>query len=138
MKVTASGAPSFTAEATHVSGRRFVAHLADNVIYTLFWIVAIIPAAILSDALLVIVLITGLTVGQVAYFVITQRRDGRSPGKHLAGIRVVDEHGGVPSQGALARRSVPLLIEYLYIIALLSMLSSQYRQRLGDRWATRT
>lgn len=134
MKLTAAGEPPFTPEATPVSGRRFIAHLADGVVYTLFWILAIIPAAILSDVLLLIVLIVGLTVGHVAYFVFTQRRDGRSPGKHLAGIRVVDERGGVPSPGALARRTVPLLIEYFYIVALVSMLSSKYRQRLGDRW----
>ena len=29
---------------------------------------------------------------------------------------------------------MPLLIEYLYLIAFIGMMSSAYRQRLGDRW----
>jgi uncharacterized RDD family membrane protein YckC len=134
MNVTTPGSLPFTAEATHVSGRRLLAHVVDNVVYTVIFIAALIPAAIISDVLLVIVLIAGVTVGQVAYFVLTQRGDGRSPGKRAAGIRVVDPRGGVPSQGALVRRSIPLLVEYFYVVALASMLGSPYRQRLGDRW----
>ena len=37
--------------------------------------------------------------------------------------------------GALIKRTLPLLIEYFYVVALFSMMSSGYRQRLGDRWA---
>jgi uncharacterized RDD family membrane protein YckC len=134
MGVSAVGGPPFTPEQTHVSVRRFLAHLVDGIVYTVLWIIALIPAAIISDILLVVVLVGGLTVGHVAYFVLTQRGDGRSPGKGMMGIRVVDEHGAVPSQGALVRRSIPLIVEYLYVIALVSMLGSKYRQRLGDRW----
>lgn len=75
-----------------------------------------------------------LTVGVVAYYVLTQRRNGRSPGKALVGIRVVDAQGDTPSTGALIRRSVPLLVDYLFLVAFIAMMSSPYRQRLGDRW----
>jgi uncharacterized RDD family membrane protein YckC len=80
------------------------------------------------------VLIVYITIGQVVYLVLAQRRSGRTPGKRLVGIRVVDAHGQTPTAGALVKRTVPLLVEYLYIIAWVSMMGSQYRQRFGDRW----
>jgi hypothetical protein len=33
------------------------------------------------------------------------------------------------------KRTLPLLIEYLYVLAFIGMMSSDYRQRFGDRWA---
>ena len=125
---------------TRVSGRRYVAHLVDGVLFTILLLIAILlvgslPNSAAGDALLIAVLVLGLTVGQVAYYVVTQRRHGRTPGKRLVGSRVVDRHGNVPSTGALTKRTLPLLVEYLYVIALISMLSSDFRQRLGDRWA---
>jgi uncharacterized RDD family membrane protein YckC len=126
--------PSFPPEATRVSFRRFVAHLADGVVATLIFVVIAIPAAIVSDVLLAIVLVLFITVGQVAYFVLTQRGSGKSPGKHLVGIRVVDAGGATPPTGALVRRSIPLIVEYFYILAWASMMTSHYRQRFGDRW----
>ena len=43
--------------------------------------------------------------------------------------------GNVPTTGALVRRTIPLLIEYFYVIAWIGMMTSRFRQRLGDRWA---
>ena len=125
--------------ATRVSGRRLVAHFVDGTIYTVLFIVAILvvgmlPDSTVGDVVLGATLVLGLTVGQVAYYVLFQRRHGRTPGKRLAGIRVVDRHGGVPGTGALVKRTIPLLIEYVYVLALIAMLTSEYRQRLGDRW----
>jgi uncharacterized RDD family membrane protein YckC len=87
-----------------------------------------------NDVVLVLTFVLGLTVLHVGYFVVLQRPKGRTPGKALVGIRVVDGNGQVPSTGALVKRSLPLLIEYLYVIALIGMLTSEYRQRFGDRW----
>jgi uncharacterized RDD family membrane protein YckC len=81
------------------------------------------------------VAVLGFTVGQVAYYVLTQRRHGHTPGKRLAGIRVVDRNGDVPSTGALVKRTIPLIVEYFYVIAFIGMMTSPFRQRLGDRWA---
>jgi len=127
--------PVFAEEATRVSARRYIAHLADGVVATLLFLVVAIPAAIVSDALLGIVFLLFITVGQVAYFVLFQRGSGKSPGKRLVGIRVVDAAGAVPSTGALVKRSIPLIVEYFYILAWISMMASSYRQRFGDRWA---
>jgi uncharacterized RDD family membrane protein YckC len=125
---------SFPADETRVSGRRLIAHLADGLVYTLIALVFLIPAALISNAIFAVAVVIWLTVGVVAYYVLTQRKNGRTPGKTLMGIRVVDAEGNTPSTGALVRRTLPLLIEYIYVIALIAMMSSPYRQRLGDRW----
>jgi uncharacterized RDD family membrane protein YckC len=128
-------APDFPPEQTHVSGRRLLATWIDGVLFGILFALVLIPVALASDAAIVIYWVVGLTVGQVAYFVLTQRADGRTPGKRIMGIRVVDARGEVPTVGALLKRSIPMIFEVLLIVAFVSMQSSQYRQRLGDRWA---
>ena len=131
---------SISEQATRVSGRRFAAHIVDGIVFT-FIVVGVIllftllPDSALTDVLLGVALVGMLTVGHVAYFVLTQRRGGQTPGKKLVGVRVIDEHGGDPSVGALIKRTVPLLIEYVYVFAAIGMLTSSRRQRFGDRWA---
>ena len=128
------GGPAFSAERTRVSGRRFVAHIVDGTLYTVLFVLLILVAGATNDVVLVLAFVLGLTVLHVAYFVVLQRPKGRTPGKALVRIRVVDATGQVPTTGALVKRSLPLLIEYLYVIALIGMLTSEYRQRFGDRW----
>ena len=128
-----------TPEATRVSGRRFVAHLVDGVLFSVLFVIALLvvaalPSGTAGDVALWVVLVGGLTVGHVAYFVMQQKRGGRTLGKVLVGIRVVDADGATPSTGALVKRTLPLLIEYVYVIAFIGMMTSAYRQRLGDRW----
>lgn len=125
---------------TRVSVRRYLAHWLDSTIFIVLFLLLLVlvgslPDGEAADAFLVAVAVLGFTVGQVAYYVLTQRRHGRTPGKRLAGIRVVDRHGNVPTAGALVKRTVPLLIEYFYVIAWIGMMTSRFRQRLGDRWA---
>jgi uncharacterized RDD family membrane protein YckC len=124
---------------THVLVRRYVAHWVDSMLFVALWIVAIVgcsalPEGPLGDAVFIAVAIGGLTVGHVAFFVLLHRRRGSSPGKRLVRIRVVDGAGETPSVGALVKRSIPLLVEYFYVIALAGMMSSEHRQRWGDRW----
>ena len=128
------GGPAFSAERTRVSGRRFVAHLVDGTLYVVLFLLLILVAGATNDVVLVLTFVLGFTVLHIAYFVVLQRPKGRTPGKALVGIRVVDASGQVPTTGALVKRSLPLLIEYLYVIALIGMLTSEYRQRFGDRW----
>jgi uncharacterized RDD family membrane protein YckC len=128
-----------TPEVTRVSGRRFVAHFVDGVLFSVLFVIAILlvpilPSGTVADVVLGVVLVGGLTIGHVAYFVLLQKRRGRTPGKRLVGIRVVDAAGATPGTSALVKRTLPLLIEYLYLIAFIGMMSSAYRQRLGDRW----
>jgi uncharacterized RDD family membrane protein YckC len=132
--VDSGGGPAFSAERTRVSGRRFVAHLVDGTLYMVLFLLLILVAGATNDVVLVLTFVLGLTVLHIAYFVVLQRPKGRTPGKALVGIRVVDATGQVPTTGALVKRSLPLLVEYLYVIALIGMLTSEYRQRFGDRW----
>lgn len=117
-----------------VGGRRLAAHLVDGVIYGIICFVVLIPAALISGTLLIVALVASLF-GQIAYYPLWQRRDGRTPGKRNMGIKVVDAQGNTPSTGALVTRSVPLVFELFYLIPLFSMLASPYNQRLGDRLA---
>lgn len=126
--------PAFAAERTRVSGRRYAAHVVDGSLYSVLFVLLVLIVGRINDVLLVLSFVLGLTVLHVGYFVVLQRRSGRTPGKILARIRVVDVNGDVPSTGALLKRSVPLLIEYFYVLALIGMLTSEYRQRFGDRW----
>ena len=126
--------PAFPPEETRVSGRRYAAHVVDGIVLGLVFAVLAVPAALVSETALGILLLLWLTIGPVVYFVVAQRGTGRSPGKRLAGIRVVDAAGHPPDTAALVKRSIPLIVEYFYVIAWVSMMASSYRQRFGDRW----
>lgn len=125
--------------ATHVSVRRYLAHLLDTTLFVVVFLLCLLPFTLLpdgsaSDTIFLVGAVLLLTVGQVLFFVILHGRGGRTPGKRLAGIRVVDREGRAPGTGALVKRSVPLLLEYFTIVALVGILASNRRQRLGDRW----
>jgi len=92
-------APQFPVEATRVSVRRAVAHTVDGVIFLAILVALTVLATLASDTVGAVVLLLGFTVGPVAYFVVGQRRHGRSPGKRLVRIRVVDAKGAPPTSG---------------------------------------
>jgi uncharacterized RDD family membrane protein YckC len=60
---------------------------------------------------------------------------GRTPGKRMAGVRIVTRHGGAPSIGALLVRNLFRLIDslpFLYLVGLIVCLTSEQRVRVGD------
>jgi uncharacterized RDD family membrane protein YckC len=60
---------------------------------------------------------------------------GRTPGKRMAGIRIVDRSGGTPSTTALLIRNLFRLIDSLpafYVIGLISCFFTVNRVRIGD------
>ncbi len=60
---------------------------------------------------------------------------GLTPGKRMAGLRIVAQNGGVPSVGALLIRNIFRMIDSLpvcYGLALVMMLMSSRQSRLGD------
>jgi uncharacterized RDD family membrane protein YckC len=60
---------------------------------------------------------------------------GRTPGKRMAGVRIVDRHGGTPSSLALLIRNAFRLIDclpILYGVGLVTTIFSTQRLRLGD------
>jgi uncharacterized RDD family membrane protein YckC len=60
---------------------------------------------------------------------------GRTPGKRVAGVRILDRTGGVPSGMALLIRNLFRLIDSLplaYVIGLVSCFVTAHRVRIGD------
>jgi uncharacterized RDD family membrane protein YckC len=60
---------------------------------------------------------------------------GRTPGKRMAGVRIVTRNGGAPSIGALLVRNLFRLIDslpFLYLVGLIVCLMSEQRVRVGD------
>jgi uncharacterized RDD family membrane protein YckC len=60
---------------------------------------------------------------------------GRTPGKRLAGVRVVARDGGVPSAGALLLRNVFRVFDSLplfYLVGLVMVIFSREHVRIGD------
>lgn len=126
--------PVFAPDDTHVSGRRLLAHLIDGVIQAVVILAVTASAGATGADALVLLAYAASIVFALAYYVVLERRDGTTPGKRAVDLIVVDAAGQVPGTGALVRRTLPLLLEWLYVFALIGMLSSRYRQRLGDRW----
>lgn len=134
-------------------GSRGVAYVIDQLIVALIvaaeglvlaLLVAILAGAGLSEALgedlvvfgtigvaLVLVFLTGYGY-QIFYEV---RRNGRTPGKRVAGIRVVREGGGRVTFGASATRNLMRIVDVLpsaYLVGIITVLLSRQRQRVGD------
>ncbi|MDT5034707.1 MAG: hypothetical protein QOC94_4878 [Actinoplanes sp.] len=124
-----------------VTGRRVVATLLDGVI---FGIVSSIFTALFgtsssSSGMAFTRLSTGgsalLFVVVVLYYVLMEGLAGRTVGKMITGIRVVDEAtGGTPGVGQAVLRTVLRLIDGIlgYLVAFIVVLASDRRRRLGD------
>jgi uncharacterized RDD family membrane protein YckC len=137
-------APGVSEESTRVSGRRFLAHFLDGLIFSVVAIIALIPLFVLvavapDSTIAMVIYILGLvaifTVGHVYFLVLLHKKSGQSPGKKAAGIKVVDASGNVPTTSQLWKRFWPIVIEYIYLISWIGMMTSSHRQRFGDRWA---
>jgi len=60
---------------------------------------------------------------------------GRTPGKRMAGVRIVARNGGTPSVGALIIRNLLRLIDSLpafYLVGLITCFVTAQRVRIGD------
>lgn len=60
---------------------------------------------------------------------------GRTPGKRMAGVRIVTRNGGTPSVGALLVRNIFRLVDslpMLYLVGLTTSLLTREHVRLGD------
>jgi RDD family len=60
---------------------------------------------------------------------------GRTPGKRMAGVRILNRNGGSPSMTALSIRNIFRLIDclpVLYVVGLVTCLLTANRVRIGD------
>lgn len=69
------------------------------------------------------------------HFVLEIALHGRTPGKRIAGVRIVTRDGGTPGVGALLTRNVFRLIDsfpLVYGVGLLATMLTRERVRIGD------
>jgi uncharacterized membrane protein SpoIIM required for sporulation/uncharacterized RDD family membrane protein YckC len=81
----------------------------------------------------------GATPASIIYFlyhlILEPLMSGRTPGKRLAGVRVLTPEGTVPTTGALLTRNVFRIVDsmpLLYVVGLLFVFFSKRHVRLGD------
>jgi uncharacterized RDD family membrane protein YckC len=130
------GAPN-----VHVTGRRIVATIVDGI---LLGIVSSIFTALFgtkttSSGFSLTRLSSGgsllLFVVVVLYYVLLEGLIGRTIGKMITGIRVVDEAtGNPPGIGKAAIRTLLRIIDglFAYLVGFIIVVSSNRRRRLGD------
>jgi uncharacterized RDD family membrane protein YckC len=117
-------------------GSRFVARLVDTlvqlgIIFALF-IVALVISTGWFVAVVVVVNFLTIFVYDILFEVLAS---GRTPGKRVAGLRVVRNAGQPVGFLASAVRNVLRLVDFLpslYLVGAISVVVSRYNQRLGD------
>ena len=67
----------------------------------------------------------------IAIFWVYQGMTGKTPGKAMLGIRVVNREGNVPGMLRALGRELMWIVDF-WIVALVAALASQNNQRLGD------
>jgi uncharacterized RDD family membrane protein YckC len=126
-------------ESTSVTGRRVGAFLLDVLLVNLLQVPLAVPVVALSSSqteATEMARLLGLLVA-AAYFVIAETVWGRTPGKAMLGIRVVNTAGARIDFGQSLGRNAARFIDLLLwgIPAFLSISRSPLHQRLGDKWA---
>ena len=125
----------------HVTGRRVVATILDGI---LFGIVSGILTALFgtetsSSGFKLTQLSPGgnllLLIIALLYYILMEGLLGRTAGKMITGIRVVNEStGNVPGIGSAVIRTLLRIVDgfFAYLVGFIIVVSSQQRKRLGD------
>lgn len=127
--------------------RRAAAILLDGVVLTVaFWAIGLVIGALtggltaggfeLTGIPALVAMLASLAVG-FGYFIGLEARDGRTLGKRLLGLRVVNEDGTPITMGASTVRNVLRVVDglFFYAVGAVAMLVSDRKQRLGDHVA---
>jgi uncharacterized RDD family membrane protein YckC len=117
-------------------GSRFVARLVDSLIQLVFIIALFVVVLALGSGWIVAVVDVFNFLSIWAYDVAFEVfGSGRTPGKRVAGLRVVRTGGQPVGFVASAVRNVLRLVDFLptlYLVGTISVLASARNQRLGD------
>jgi uncharacterized RDD family membrane protein YckC len=125
----------------HVTGRRVVATLIDGIVLGLLGgiVAQLFGTRTAASGFDFTTLSTGGSLGLffvvLVYYVLMESLLGRTVGKMVTGIRVVDEAtGNRPGFGAAIGRTLLRLIDGLfgYLVGFIIVTSSVRRRRLGD------
>lgn len=127
--------------------RRAAAILVDGVVLAVaFWAIGLVIGALtgglvsggfeLTGIPALVAMLAYLSVG-FGYFIGLEARYGRTLGKRLLGLRVLDEDGAPITMGASVVRNVLRIVDglFFYAVGAVSMLVSGKKQRLGDHVA---
>ncbi|MDR7277383.1 RDD family protein [Catenuloplanes atrovinosus] len=138
--------PSATTRDVKVTGRRVVANLIDGFLMVLvgggFMMMFGVERSAAMETAGTATMWTMSPAGTllyaafaIAYYVLMERLAGRTLGKMVTGIRVVDEAtGAAPSWGQAALRTLLRIVDGLfgYLVAFVVVLTNDKRRRLGD------
>jgi uncharacterized RDD family membrane protein YckC len=83
----------------------------------------------------VVVVLPAIAIYFLYHPIIELAMRGQSPGKRLAGVRVVDRDGGPPGVGAILIRNVFRLVDslpLLYVVGLVTTMATAQHVRIGD------
>ncbi|HKT00017.1 MAG TPA: RDD family protein [Rugosimonospora sp.] len=121
----------------HVTGRRVVATVIDGIVFGI--ISSLLPIRSGSSGFSLTQLSSGgsllLLVVVVLYYVLLEGLTGRTVGKFVTGIRVIDEATGrPPGAGKAFVRTLLRLIDGIfgYLVGFVIVIASEKRRRLGD------
>ena len=120
-----------------IVAHRWVATIVDEIVLFVGMLLLLVGAeALLGNALYQKTLIIWL-LPLLAYYPVLEGLYGATPGKQLAGLRVVDANGNPPGLWKATIRTVLRLVEvnpFMLggIVAAIAVLASRSRQRLGD------
>lgn len=98
-----------------------------------FWSSA--PAAVRSSGFVVLGIIVPLVIYFFYHPVLELVMRGRTPGKRIAGVRLVTSNGEIPSGGAILIRNLFRLLDSLpafYVIGLVCVMFTNRHVRIGD------
>lgn len=117
-------------------GSRAMAVMIDQIIQTLVSLALILGAIIAGSTYGFAILAVLLFVVQIGYYIAFEALDsGRTPGKRLAGIRVVAADGRAATFTAIVIRNLIRVVDFLpgaYLVGIVTTLASDRSQRLGD------
>jgi len=126
---------------TRVTGKRIVQYIVDII---LFGIVGSLLSFALDrghGAVAAVLLIVLVLVDIAWYFLywayIPSARNGQTVGMSLLGLRVISAAGGPASLGQLFVRSIFIVLfgPIAWLVGIITMMASRYRQRVGDHLA---
>ena len=123
----------------HVTGRRVVATFLDGIVLGFLGGTLTVGTNTTTSDLHLTRISTGGGVVLLLYYVLMEGLLGRTVGKMITGIRVVDEAtGNRPGVGAVIVRTLLRLIDGLfgYLVGFIIATSSVRRRRLGDMAAS--
>ena len=84
---------------------------------------------------ILIIVVPGMALYLLYHPVLEMVLKGRTPGKRMAGIRIVNQQGHTPSSGALLVRNLFRIVDHLplfYVVGLMTTFCTKQQVRFGD------